>query len=415
MAQKLTNFSDLSADYSALQTATQKVAQITQKLTDYTTQLDNLTAQKTALESLNQLQQAQGQNLFRPDAQQLIDQQIQNVDAQIAKIKKEIQDIRDNDLYKQRDSVQDATAKLDSYIQTASTNYEFRRVIHEQILRNIHARINEITAEQSAPNAYVTFIEKLESMSQNDTDLKDLLQAMDQGKSDIATSALGISQLEALRDQSTDPRQKSNLESVITSMKAEETKKSDELAKKSDKLKQYISDHREDFGFPAGTDPLNFDDLTSPLHMISLYSDPQNNKSLADLKGDYANIKTISQDKIDELSKLNRFLDYVEQDLDNISEVGRQNLYIPFGTKIKTMFINLKNRIVSSFKGEKTPKKIQPPPMNAKVTGSHSDFINSIYTPIGEDAIAQVSRKYQERYNREQQQQQQQNTDNLSR
>ena len=415
MAQKLTNFSDLSADYSALQITMQQVAQISQELTDYSEKLTHLEAQKINLLTLRQIKQTLGQDVFTTDAEQIIDSQIQSLDDQIKQIQAKVKDIKDNDLYKKKDSVQDATTKLDSYIQTASTNYEFRRVVHEQILRNIHARINELTAEQSAPNAYVTFIEKLESMAQNDPDLKDLLQAIDQQKSDIVTSALGISQLEALRDQSTDPRQKSSLGTVINSMKSEETRKSNELSQKSDKLKQYISDHREDFGLPAGTDPLNFDDLTSPLHMISIYSDPQKNKSLADLKSDYANITAMSQDKIDELSKLNRFLDYVEQDLDNISEVGRQNLYIPFGTKLKTMFINLKNRIVSSFKGEKKPKKIQPPPMGAKVTGSHSDFINSIYTPIGADAIAQVSKKYQERYDREQQQQQQQDTDNLSR
>ena len=257
----------------------------------------------------------------------------------------------------------------------------------------------------------LTFIEKLEDTEQNDSDLKDLLQSIDKDKSELGATTLGISQLEALRDQATDPRQKANFESIINNMKSEETKKSQDLSQKSDKLKQYVSDHREDFGLPAGTDPLNFDDLTSPLYMVSAYLDPKGNKTLTDLKSDYAGIMTISQDKIDELNKLNRFLDYVEHDLDNISEVGRQNLYIPFATKLKTMFINLKNRIVSSFKGEKKPKKIQSPPMGAKVTGSHSDFINSIHTPIGEDAIAQVTKKYQERYAKEQQQSQQQDTD----
>ena len=411
MAQKLKNFSDLSADYSTLQVAQQQVAQITQKLADYTTQLNDLTTQKNNLVSLKQLQQTAGQAVFNQKVQQLIDQQIQDMDDKIAQIQEEVKNIRDTDLYKQKDSVQNATAKLDYYIQTANTNYEFRRVVHEQILRDIHTRINEIQAEQSKPNAYVTFIEKLEDTEQNDSDLKDLLQSIDKDKSELGATTLGISQLEALRDQATDPRQKANFESIINNMKSEETKKSQDLSQKSDKLKQYVSDHREDFGLPAGTDPLNFDDLTSPLYMVSAYLDPKGNKTLTDLKSDYAGIMTISQDKIDELNKLNRFLDYVEHDLDNISEVGRQNLYIPFATKLKTMFINLKNRIVSSFKGEKKPKKIQSPPMGAKVTGSHSDFINSIHTPIGEDAIAQVTKKYQERYAKEQQQSQQQDTD----
>lgn len=411
MAQQPTQFSELSQQYGLIQNNRQQVAAIESQLTGYLARLTELKTQKTNLTNLQQLQ-AQNAQLFTSDAQSAIAKQLQQIDAEINSITGSVQNLRDNDLYKQKDAIESASKDLDSYIESANTNYAFRRAVGEELVRRTQTRIDELTAEQSKPNEYVAFIEKLQSIAQNDPSLKSILSSIDKNKADINSLNITKTSLDNLVNQSSDPRVKNSMKASYITINKGIADKTTDLNSKSDDLKKYISDHREDFGLPAGTDDLNFDDATSPLSIVSVYTDPNENKGLDDLKAEYANIVNISSDRIEELNKLNRFLDYAEHDLDTVREEELENMYTPFFTKVKVFFINLKNRFVSWAKDKEAPKPIKAPPRGAEVVGSHSDFINSIHTEIGQDAIAKVAQKYEQKYAQEKAQQQQQTSHN---
>ena len=244
-----------------------------------------------------------------------------DIDNEINTVKSSILATRTN-LSKTYEQIKMAQTSLDDYIKLASANPDFQISLRDAVINNSNTKIKEATAEKAKQSSYISFIEKLEDKAKNDPTLGDIFSSIEQARAD-KRKANSLEELKTnlqklLGDVSKDNEDNLNnaIQTINSEVDSQKQNKSDTLQEEYQKLRDYISNNRKDFGLPEGTDDLKFDDKDSPLYVVTEFTDPNHDRSLKDIKQNYKDEIT----KIDRnISEYNKYIDFAKEDINNLT------------------------------------------------------------------------------------------------
>ena len=325
-----------------------------------------------------------------------------DIDNEINNVKSNILTTRTN-LSKTYEQIKMAQTSLDDYIKLASANPDFQISLRDAVINNSNTKIKEATAEKAKQSSYISFIEKLEDKAKNDPALGDIFSSIEQARADKRKAA-SLEELKSnlqklLGDVSKDNVDNLNnaIQTINSEVDSQKQNKSDTLQEEYQKLRDYISNNRKDFGLPEGTDDLKFDDKDSPLYVVTEFTDPNHDRSLKDIKQNHKD----EINKIDRnISEYNKYIDFAKEDIKKLDverEAYYQGLYVSPWTRIKNFFKTVGHGIKNWFQDKpfKDPDEKQsiPAPKTTKVVDK-KDFRDAYKTEIGEDVYKQVLDNY---------------------
>ena len=298
-------------------------------------------------------------------------------------ILKEIEKIRDNDIFKKRDELRTESKKIDEYMKLAESNPEFMKEVYSAIISQTASDIIDYGYESKIPSDQLDLINKLKEKAEEDSDLKRILSIdKDKRKIYIITEAqrLGFkSSLQKERDWSD--------KGISTAENS--------IEKKSEDLHKYIEEHADELGLSI----VDFDDPDSPLAFIKDYTDKTKlDVSLESIEEELE--KTVNE-KDKKILALQEEQDLAAKDLErlnNAPEPEKENIV----DKIVTFFSRLKPKnIINYFLGRDDLIEISKPKQQEEVVNSSGNWRDSINTPIGNDEINKIRKGYQEKINRQ--------------
>ena len=405
-------FSEISKKYSDNKSAFNQIQKNIADVMELRKQVASLAASLQSLEA-----QEKDLSIY---SRYLTDEERKNLEAEIQKqiqeTKSQIENVKKDKLYKTKEQIEEASKDLDEYIQLASTNPDFQIALRDAVINEYGKKISEENDKKDKQNSYISFAEKLEKRAKSDAGLKDIFSSIEKIRTD-AHDAESFKSL--INDYATKhPDSKNQADALITAVENENNNNLSNLAAKADELKKYISDHREDFGLPAGTDDLNFDDENSPIYVVTQYTDVKNSKSLSEIKSEhFKEIKNIDK----RIGEYNKYREYAREDITHLTvkrEQEYQALYVSPWTRIKNFFKKVGHGIKNWFQDKpfKDPDEKQsiPAPETPKVV-DNKDFIDAYKTEIGKDAYDQVINNYKEKVKQGKSQQSTRDQDGQSR
>ena len=132
MDTKKIEFSELSRLYSEardkfpdLADEVAKLDEIKTKLIDYNIQITNLKRQKSSgSRNINAILNSKAPEQFYAD-----------INAEIESLNEEVKKLKEDDLFKRKDKIEEASNELNSYIKEVSTNIDFQYSLRESLVK----------------------------------------------------------------------------------------------------------------------------------------------------------------------------------------------------------------------------------------------------------------------------------------
>ena len=342
--------------------------------------------------------------------------QTASIDTQITAIENQLRTLKTNTLYKTKEEIQTASQTLDKYIDDLNPNFDFKKSLRDEIKTQSQNRLLGLEQEKTAPTMELALYSKIEALAENDSKLKSYL-SIDDDKAVLALLESYVNKYSHVkpgtRGRESDQAKKER-EAKLKVFKDEVATIQRRITSKGNSFKKYITDHKTELGLPADM-TIDFNDDTSILHNIALYTDPKSNASFSD-------IKTKASDSIKskdaQIEALQSYIRYADEDLaqirrDREAELEEKKTYKGQGllSKAKRFFKGLGKGLSKwvhdkpkPFKGVfKRPDDTRTL-TQAKVIDTTNNFADAYRTEIGQDAYAKVIKEYNERIQNEQQQ-----------
>lgn len=343
--------------------------------------------------------------------------QTASIDTQITAIENQLRTLKTNTLYKTKEEIQTASQTLDKYIDDLNTNFDFKKSLRDEIKTQSQNRLLGLEREKTAPTMELALYSKIEALAENDSKLKSYL-SIDDDKAVLALLESYVNKYSHVkpgtRGRESDQAKKER-EAKLKVFKDEVATIQRRITSKGNSFKKYITDHKTELGLPADM-TIDFNDDTSILHNIALYTDPKSNASFSD-------IKTKASDSIKskdaQIEALQSYIRYADEDLaqirrDREAELEEKKTYKGQGllSKAKRFFKGLGKGLSNCWVHDKPKpfKGVFKRPddtrtlTQAKVIDTTNNFADAYRTEIGQDAYAKVIKEYNERIQNEQQQ-----------
>lgn len=342
--------------------------------------------------------------------------QATSIDTQISKIENELRTLKNNTLYKTREEIQTASQTLDKYIDDLNTNFDFKKALREQIKTQSQDSLLKLEQDKVAPTMELDLYSKIEAAAENDSKLKSYL-SIDDDKAVLALLERYVNKYSHVkpgtRGRESDQAKKER-EAKLNVFKDEVATIQRRITSKGNSFKKYIADHKTELGLPADM-AIDFNDDTSILHNISVYTDPKSNASFSDIK---AKASDSIKSKDAQIKDLQSYVRYADEDLvqirrDREAELEEKKTYKGHGlmSKAKRFFKGLGKGLSNWVHDKPKPFKdvFKRPDENttltqAKVIDTANNFLDAYQTEIGQDAYAKIIKEYNERIQNEQQQ-----------
>lgn len=331
-------------------------------------------------------------------------------------IENQIRSLKSNTLYKTKEEIQTASQTLDEYIDALNTNFDFKKSLRDEIKTQSQNRLLVLEQEKTAPTMELDLYSKIEAAAENDPKLKSYL-SIDNDKAVLAILESYVNKYSHVKPGSTgheSEQAKKEREAKLNVFKDEVDTIQRRIISKGNAFKKYITDHKTELGLPADM-TIDFNDDTSILHNIGVYTDPKSNASFSD-------IKTKASDSIKskdvQINALQSYIRYADEDLaqirrDKEAELEDKKTYKRHGlmSKTKRFFKGLVKGLSNWANDEQKPFKgvFKRPDddrtlTQAKVIDTTNNFADAYRTEIGQDAYAKVIKEYNERIQNEQDQ-----------
>lgn len=395
MDTKKIEFSELSKLYSEtkdkfpdLADEVAKLDEIKTKLIDYNIQINNLKRQKSSgSRNINAILNPKAAEQFYAD-----------INAEIESLNEEVKKLKEDDLFKRKDKIEEASNELNSYIKEVSTNLDFQYSLRESLVKIYQEKIPEMQEAAELPSKTLSTIDKLRTLARSDSDLSYCL-SIDRDKQQLEVFNTVISQYSVVK--ATDPKVQAPRDEVLKALKKEAAALEKGISSKGIKLQKYIVDHKREFGIPSNTTHINFNDLNSELYFISQISDPKSSvtmQSTEDLftaelgrmnTGIETAKKSIDYAKRDILElKVKR-----EKELQDLSLYPKKGILSTLGRIAKGTITGIKNFFYGNkhpFKGVYKKPPMPKAPSRSSVVDTNNNFLDAYKTEIGQDVIEQI-------------------------
>ena len=400
-----TEYSTKKSDFSDIRNNLDQIMHIRTEVESYEQKLGALRTQKSNLVLFSAFLTEDERNA-----------QTTSIDTQISKIENKLRTLKTNTLYKTREEIQTASQTLDKYIDDLNTNFDFKKALRDQIKTQSQDSLLKLEQDKVAPAMELDLYSKIEAAAENDSKLKSYL-SIDDDKAVLALLESYVNKYSHVkpgtRGRESDQAKKER-EAKLNVFKDEVATIQRRITSKGNSFKKYIADHKTELGLPADM-TIDFNDDTSILHNIGVYTDPTSNASFSD-------IKTKASDSIKskdtQIKALQSYVRYADEDLvqirrDREEELEEKKTYKGHGlmSKVKRFFNGLGKGLSTwvhdkpkPFKGVfKRPDDTRTL-TQAKVIDTTNNFVDAYRTEIGQDAYAKVIKEYNERIQNEQEQ-----------
>lgn len=395
---KKLDFSDIRNNLDAIMRIRAEVEQCEQKLNALKTQQSNLLLFSA----------------FLTDDEK--NSQTTSINDQITSLENQIRTLKNNTLYKTKEEIQTASQTLDKYIDDLNTNFDFKKSLRDEIKTQSQNRLLVLEQEKTAPTMELDLYSKIEAAAENDPKLKSYL-SIDNDKAVLAILESYVNKYSHVKPGTKgheSEQAKKEREAKLNVFKDEVATIQRRIISKGNSFKKYITDHKTELGLPADM-TIDFNNHTSILHNIGVYTDPKSNASFSD-------IKTKASDSIKskdaQINALQSYIRYADEDLaqirrDEEAELEDKKTYKGHGlmSKAKRFFKGLVKGLSNWVNDEQKPFKgvFKRPDdsrtlTQAKVIDTTNNFADAYRTEIGQDAYAKVIKEYNERIQNEQEQ-----------
>lgn len=197
-------YSDAKKKYPDLADDIDQLHKTEQQIYEYSAEIQNLEAQKLDT-NFNSLLNPGASNLTNS----LIDDQIKN-------LKDEIELLKESDLLKRKDKIQNASNELNSYIEEVSTNLDFQRALRESLVERYKNHIDSQEKSIVVPKQTLAIISRLEDLAKNDPELQIILN-IDKDKQQLSLYEEAIAKNSRLKSK--DPKEQSERDAGIKFLK----------------------------------------------------------------------------------------------------------------------------------------------------------------------------------------------------
>lgn len=400
-----TEYSTKKSDFSDIRNNLDQIMRIRTEVESFEQELGALRTQKSNLVLFSAFLTEDERNA-----------QATSIDTQISKIENELRTLKNNTLYKTREEIQTASQTLDKYIDDLNTNFDFKKALREQIKTQSQDSLLKLEQDKVAPTMELDLYSKIEAAAENDSKLKSYL-SIDDDKAVLALLERYVNKYSHVkpgtRGRESDQAKKER-EAKLNVFKDEVATIQRRITSKGNSFKKYIADHKTELGLPADM-AIDFNDDTSILHNISVYTDPKSNASFSDIK---AKASDSIKSKDAQIKDLQSYVRYADEDLvqirrDREAELEEKKTYKGHGlmSKAKRFFKGLGKGLSNWVHDKPKPFKdvFKRPDENttltqAKVIDTANNFLDAYQTEIGQDAYAKIIKEYNERIQNEQQQ-----------
>ena len=405
-------FSEFSTEYSTKKSDFLDIRNNLKAILNIRTEVEKC---ERKLESLNkQKSELFTMTTYFTEAQ--INEETKVIETKITSTRNRLNELKNNTLYKTKEEIQTASQTLDKYIDELNTNFDFKKALREQIKTQSNVRISELEQEKTAPTMELDLYSKIEALAESNPKLKSYL-SIDDDKAFLANLESCVNKYSHVKPGTRgreSEQAKKERDVKLKVFKDEVATIQRRITSKGNALKKYITNHKTELGLPANM-TIDFNDDTSILHNIAVYTDPKSNASFSD-------IKTKASDSIKlkdaQIEALQSYIRYANADLTQIkkdreAELEAQKTYTGQGliSKAKRFFKGLFEGLYNWVHDKPKPFKgvFKRPDENttltqAKVIDTTNNFLDAYKTEIGQDAYAKVIKDYNERIQNEQQQ-----------
>lgn len=408
MDTKKIEFSELSKLYSEtkdkfpdLADEVAKLDEIKTKLIDYNIQINNLKRQKSSgSRNINAILNPKAAEQFYAD-----------INAEIESLNEEVKKLKEDDLFKRKDKIEEASNELNSYIKEVSTNLDFQYSLRESLVKIYQEKIPEMQEAAELPSKTLSTIDKLRTLARSDSDLSYCL-SIDRDKQQLEIFNTVISQYSVVK--ATDPKVQAPRDEVLKALKKETAALEKGIASKGAKLQKYILTHKRDLGIPSNVKTIDFNDLNSQFYFISQVVDPKSSvtiKSTEELFTDQLrqiNIGIDTAKKSIELAKEDMLTikDKREKELQDLSLYPESGKWATFKRIVKAPFKIARNILYGKkhpFRGVLKKPTMPKAPTKSNVVDTEKNFLDAYKTDIGEDTLLQIANNYNKRIKEERQ------------
>ena len=393
-----TEYSTKKSEFLDIRTNLDAIMHIRAKVEEFEHQLGALKTQKSNLVLFSAFLTEDEKNA-----------QATSIDDQIDEIENQIRSLKSNTLYKTKEEIQTASQILDEYIDELNTNFDFKESLRKEIKTQAQNSLLNSEKRKTAPTMELDLYNKIEDAAENDYRLKSYL-TIDDDKAVLSLLESYVNKYSHVKPGTKgreSEQAKKERETKLKVFKDEVSTIQRRIKSKGNSLKQYITNHRTELGLPADMS-IDFNDKTSILHNIGIYTNPRSNISFNDIKTKASDsIKLIDT----QIETLQNYIKYVDNDLTQIrrdreAELEDKKTYKGNGlfSKAKRFFKGVGKGLANWVHDKPNPFKgvFERPdqtkvPTQAKVIDTTNNFVDAYKTEIGQDAYTKVIEEYNKR------------------
>lgn len=307
----------------------------------------------------------------------LSEDQLHEIEQKREELLRKVEALKNDTLLKKKEELTQAKTEMDEYIRQAETSPEFKEAVYNGIMEKATKDMNRYRKEQEAPQTSMLLIERLKEKSKTDKSLAKTLRFINQDKSDIATYKATIKLMKA-DGQNTDEIEKSM------------AKKNDLLKKSGDKLKVYITVHKDQLGL--SDEDIDFTNSNSKAFFINEFISPDSNKTLDDFENDF---KAQADDYDKKIKHNKKIFKYAENDLENLKNPEQEKIKV----KIWAQFIQSITDLFKKCTNYVNTGKFELPNSTpeVQVVNTTGDWKDAYKTKIGQAKMDEIRKNYEKR------------------
>lgn len=307
----------------------------------------------------------------------LSEDQLHEIEQKREELLRKVEALKNDTLLKKKEELTQAKTEMDEYIRQAETSPEFKEAVYNGIMEKATKDMNRYRKEQEAPQTSMLLIERLKEKAKTDKSLAKTLRFINQDKSDIATYKATIKLMKA-DGQNTDEIEKSM------------AKKNDLLKKSGDKLKVYITVHKDQLGL--SDEGIDFTNSNSKAFFINEFISPDSNKTLDDFENDF---KAQADDYDKKIKHNKKIFKYAENDLENLKNPEQEKIKV----KIWAQFIQSITDLFKKCTNYVNTGKFELPNSTpeVQVVNTTGDWKDAYKTKIGQAKMDEIRKNYEKR------------------
>ncbi len=307
----------------------------------------------------------------------LSEDQLHEIEQKREELLRKVEALKNDTLLKKKEELTQAKTEMDEYIRQAETSPEFKEAVYNGIMEKATKDMNRYRKEQEAPQTSMLLIERLKEKAKTDKSLAKTLRFINQDKSDIATYKATIKLMKA-DGQNTDEIEKSM------------AKKNDLLKKSGDKLKVYITVHKDQLGL--SDEDIDFTNSNSKAFFINEFISPDSNKTLDDFENDF---KAQADDYDKKIKHNKKIFKYAENDLENLKNPEQEKIKV----KIWAQFIQSITDLFKKCTNYVNTGKFELPNSTpeVQVVNTTGDWKDAYKTKIGQAKMDEIRKNYEKR------------------